>query len=149
MRRRAPRRAVVWILLATAATAAAATVRNLGFATSPQSVLVNTCSTVVQAQTQDYAYQPANAAANITVTPSGSFQFYSDAACTQSISSVVVAAGTSSASFYFKGLASGNQVMQLTGGGLNAGSQTETILASVLVCPPVGGGGGGNDLVVG
>src|SRR5438105_912252 len=67
----------IFIMMIVAAAAHAATPRNLGFTTSAQTLAINTCSNVVEAQTQDYAFNPANVATSMTLTPSGSFSFFS------------------------------------------------------------------------
>jgi hypothetical protein len=135
---------ILLLMFVLGTQARAATVRNLGFGSTAQNVVVNTCSQAVVAQTQDYAFQATNTTSDVVVSPTGTFNFYSDAGCTSSISTVTIRAGTSSAVFYFKALASGSQVLRIAGGGLNAGTQTETITTSAPSCPPPSGGSGGS-----
>ncbi len=134
-------RVIILFTIVHAATARASTPRNIGFTTAAQSIAVNVCSSAVQVQTQDYAFKPANVTSNTTLTPSGSFTFYSDSACAHSITSVTVLANTSSANFYFIAGATGSPTMQVSGGGLNPASQIETITSTGSTCssppPPV------------
>jgi hypothetical protein len=122
-------------LLLLAVSAEASTPRNIGITTSAQTLLVNNCSTVVQVQTLDYAFAPAAVSTSTVLTPSGSFGFYSDSACTHSISTVTVTAGTSSAWFYFKPTISGTLTLQVSGGGFASASQSETSNDSTVPCP--------------
>src|SRR6184192_4256758 len=129
----------IFIMMIVAAAAHAATPRNLGFTTSAQTLGINNCSTVVEVQTQDYAFNPTNETSATTLTPSGSFSFYSDAACTSSISTVTVPANSSTARFYFKASTTGAQVMSVSGPSLSSASQTETLNSSstsTCVTPP-------------
>src|SRR5205823_2233866 len=77
----------------------------LGFASAAQTVQVGVCSSLATVQTRDGFGNASTVAAATTVnfassSPLGTF--YSDAACTNAVSAMAVAAGASSTGLYFK-----------------------------------------------
>lgn len=83
---------------------------KLAFLSPPQTVQAYSCSAVNQIQTRDDNNAPIKMPAHLTVEfdGPGTATFYSDAACTIPLSFLVIAQGTSTASFYFLDTAAGN-----------------------------------------
>src|SRR5204863_506306 len=86
--------------------------------TTAQTLNAGACSGIATVQSQDASSLPANVTSATTVTlyaaPSAGFTFYSDPACGTAIGTAVIAAGTSAASFYFKGTAAGSVLVFTT-----------------------------------
>ena len=86
---------------------------------APQSLTVNTVSAAIVVQRQDASSNPVSigtSAITITLTSSGTGTFYSDAAGTTAITSIQIAAGSSSSTgFYYKATVVGTGSHTLTG----------------------------------
>ncbi|MGC4119799.1 MAG: DUF2341 domain-containing protein [Myxococcales bacterium] len=112
----------------------AATPSVLAFTTAAQSRTAGSCSGIATVQSRDSSgnVSPATAAATIALSaaPATGFTFYSDAACGTAVTSVPLALGASTASFYFKGTAAA-PVVQVTASitGWTAATQNEAITA--------------------
>ena len=98
----------------------------LVFTTTAQSRTAGSCSGVATVQLRDSFGNPVSVMAPTPVTltsnanPPSSFQFFTDAACTGTgVSSTTMAAGSSTASFYFKGTVAGTVEMTATQGGFS------------------------------
>jgi hypothetical protein len=104
---------------------------RLTFTTTPQTRQAGACSATVTVQSQDAYGNPSNVAAGITVSLSASpptgFTFYSDGTCTTVATTRSIAAGSNSASFYFKGTAAGSVTVTASSAPLNPATQVETI----------------------
>jgi hypothetical protein len=105
----------------------------LAFATPPRTAEAGVCSSVVTLETRDSLGNASPVAAPVTAslsgTPSGSYTFYTDAACTGSaVTQVTVAAGQSTASLYFKGSAVAVGALSANAGGFPPISQPATVL---------------------
>jgi hypothetical protein len=104
---------------------------HLSFTTAPQTKQAGDCSAQAAIQVQDPYGNPSAVAAaatvNLSAAPAAGFGFYSDASCTTSIGSVSIAAGASTASFWFKGTAPGSVAVTAAAAGLTAAAQAETI----------------------
>lgn len=118
-------------------TAAAATKVVFSSSTPAQTLLASTCAlrTIVR---QDTFNNPAADASSLDVALSASAaaEFFLDSGCTTSTSQVTIAAGNSTANFYFKGLSGGVNAtapltLTATPSGLTAGTQLETIIPTV------------------
>src|SRR5207237_111736 len=78
---------------------------KLVFTTAAQTLNAGVCSLVATVQSQDNSGNPANVASATTVnlaTTSTGGTFYSNSTCTTPATTSTIAAGTSTASFYFK-----------------------------------------------
>jgi hypothetical protein len=104
---------------------------RLAVTTSPQTRQAGACSASVTLQTRDLYGNPSAVAAvtpvALTASPAAGFAFYSDAGCTGAVASVSIPAGSSGASFYFKGTAPGAVTISAAATGLATGIQSETI----------------------
>jgi len=103
---------------------------RIGFSTTAQSVEVGACSAITTVQVRDAFGNPSPVAANTDITLTGSsanITFHSNAGCTSPVTSVAVAAGQSSASFYFKDTAVENVTITAASQGLLNGTQQQTI----------------------
>lgn len=104
---------------------------RLVFTTAAQNVVAGACSLVATVGLQDAFTNPAPAAAPTTVnlasTP-GSLTFYSNPGCTTPVANVVIAAGSSAGSFYFRDSAAGGRTINATSNGLAPTSQGATIV---------------------
>ncbi len=109
----------------------AAAPSQLAFTTAAPSLAAGNCSGAVTVQTRDSFNNPQNVAAATTVSlaaaPAAGFAFYSDAACTAAITSVVVASGTSTASFRVRGTAAGTVAITASSAGLTPANQNVVI----------------------
>jgi len=116
----------------TVTLVAAGAAARLAFTTSPQTLNINICSAAATVQMQDSLGAAVNAAIPTSVRlTSGDpgVTFYSDAGCATAATSVSIATGNSSGSFYFKDSTSGAPTLTATVSGLTAASQVETIKA--------------------
>jgi hypothetical protein len=106
---------------------------QLVFTSPARSAVSAVCSQVVQVQSRDAQGNAANVTAStpitLSATPSTGFKFYSDASCATEVTTAQMAAGTSSASFYFKGTVAGSVSVTVTAAGLTGATQTEMIVA--------------------
>jgi hypothetical protein len=105
--------------------------------TPAQTLLASTCAART-IERQDAFSNPAASASTlgVTLTASAATEFFLDSNCTIPASSVTIAAGSSMASFWFKGLSGGLNAtapitLTATPSGLTAASQTETIIPTV------------------
>src|SRR5206468_8278841 len=106
---------------------------QLAFTTSPQSLTVGTCSTLVTVQARDAFGNAATVltAATVNLTSnSGTLAFFSDAACGTGVTFVTIVAGGSSANLYFKDNTAGAPTITATAGGLTPANQGETLSAA-------------------
>jgi hypothetical protein len=102
--------------------------------TGPQSVIQGGCSNPVTIQVQNAQGQPFIVSAAVTVTltasPPTAISF-SPSGCSSAVTSVVVPAGQSSATFQFKAAVNGMVTIFISANGLNGDSQMETLLPIV------------------
>jgi MYXO-CTERM domain-containing protein len=102
----------------------------LRFNTAAQNVTVGTCAAQTQGRAADTFGNAVALGANTTVTlvsSSGTMVFYSDSGCTSATSSAVIAAGTSTVTFYWKDTTTGSPTITLSASGLSSATQTETV----------------------
>ena len=96
----------------------AAAISKIVFTTSAQTLTAGQVSGIMTIQTQSATGSPVNVTGNTTVNltsdSTGTYTFYSDAAGTHPITSVTIAAGTNSASFYYKDTKAGNPTLTAT-----------------------------------
>src|SRR5205823_2552471 len=88
------------------------------------------CSGTVTVQSQDTFGNPSNVAAATTVnlaTTSTGGVFYSSSTCTTASATAVIAAGTSTQSFWFKDTKSGSPTESASATGLATATQIEAI----------------------
>lgn len=114
-----------------------ASARTLSFspATPPQTLLAGTCA-LRTVQSRDAYDNPSANALTLELSAEPQAEFFLDAACTTRTTQASISAGSSSASFYFKGLSGGiNETAPLTlkasSPGLTAATQTETVIPTV------------------
>jgi hypothetical protein len=88
-------------------TGASATTLVFSASTPPNPVLAGTC-TLRTVESLDTYGNPATDALTLALSGSTLAEFFSNPSCTTQITEVPLAAGTSSASFYFKGYTGGN-----------------------------------------
>lgn len=117
-----------------AVTVAGATAVSLAFTTVAQTKLAGACSGAATVQARDTYGNGTNVATStavaLTVAPAGGLLYFSDLACTTQVTSVTLAAGTSSATYYFKGTTAGSMASTATAS-FGSVSQTETVVANV------------------
>ncbi len=122
-------------------TVTAASATKLAFTTGDHNGTYAQCLPAISIQTQNAASVPTNVTANTTVNlasgnfgAGGSGTFYSNAGCTTVITSMVIAAGNNSASFFYKATGRGDGTHDLTvsASGLAGATQTQTINAATL-----------------
>ena len=105
---------------------------KLALVTAPRTAQAGRCSAVVIVETQDPLGNAINAGSrttiNLAATPSTGFNFYSDADCDTSITSLTLNASRSRVTFYVQGTTA--QSVQITASATNwlPASQTETII---------------------
>jgi hypothetical protein len=107
----------------------------LKITSAPQTgLVVGTCSPQVTFQTRDQWENVANVTTNTTVGLSDNpdfgtaFKFYSNSGCTTEISSVQVASGSSTGSFYFMSTRSGSVSVQINATNYTGDSQLQAIV---------------------
>lgn len=117
---------------------------KLVFTTAAQNIFSNNCSGIVTVQTKDKNNVVTNVISNLTVNLSsaGSFVFYSDANCLNSISTTIISAGTSSSSFYFNDTTVGSNLFSAASTGYLTANQTQTITSNPYIW--IGSGGNSN-----
>lgn len=114
---------------------------QLKFTTSTQSIYQSNCSGVATIQTLNFRGVVTNVSSNLTVDLTGSnLTFYSDVDCAMPVSSITVASGANTSSFYFVAGATGSLSVTASATGYRSVSQSETISTN----PYVWTGGGGN-----
>ncbi len=115
---------------------------SLSFTTSSQTLADSLCSGVMTVQAKSGSGGPATLTADLTVNLSATngLTFYSDSACTNSITTVTVLTGASSANFYFVGSTAATSVVTATATNYKDATQSETITTNNFVWT----GGGGN-----
>jgi hypothetical protein len=98
----------------------------------PQSVIEGGCSSPVTIQVQDAQGQPFTVSTPLTVTlaasPPTTVAFSASGCSTATVTSVVVPAGASSATFQFKAQTNGMVTIFISTSGLSGDSQMETLL---------------------
>lgn len=109
---------------------------KISFTTLPQTISVGAASSIINVQTQDVNSNPANVAAATTVnltstSPTGRFDTSAAGPFSGAITSVVVAAGANSASFFYKDTAVGTPTITAAAATLTSGTQMETIGAGI------------------
>ena len=111
----------------------------LAFTTPTQTLTAGMCSTMITVQSQDSLSNPSNVLVATAVslrTSSSPGTFYSDSGCATVIMSVTIAAGSNSASFFYKDTKAGSSTITGSATGLTPATQMETITpatASMLV----------------
>lgn len=115
---------------------------KLSYTTTSQSIYASLCSGVTTVKTLNGKGVVTNVASNLTVNLSATngVTFYSDSSCTSAITSVTIASGANSASFYFLGPSAGTSAITSTATGYLLASQNETLTTN----PFIWTGGGGN-----
>jgi hypothetical protein len=106
--------------------------------TSPQTLVVGTCSEVVRAQSQDSSSKPAPVKRNMTVYFTGSnssLRFFSDPTCLNAVDQVKMLAGTAEVKFYFSSKAVGLKKMIVATYNLVDDSQFENIVSAPSPSP--------------
>jgi hypothetical protein len=113
---------------------------NLKFTTASQSIFAGNCSGIATVQNVNAAGTATNVASNLTLnlTGTGSVVFYSDSSCMNTTTSITIASGSSSASFYFIDTAVEN--ITITASATNYASIAQN--ATVATNPYVWTGGG-------
>lgn len=119
-------------------TIAAAAAMKVAFtSTSPTQLLASTCA-MRTVERQDTFNNPVAGGATLDVALTGSapVEFYLDSGCTTLATQVTLAAGSSAASFWFKGLSGGINAtapltLTATPTGLTAATQLENIIPTV------------------
>ncbi|MFL5814496.1 MAG: beta strand repeat-containing protein [Bdellovibrionia bacterium] len=117
-------------------------VYSLKYTTSALSVYAGNCAGVVTVRAYNPSGAPYAVPSNLTVNLSGpgTTTFYSDAGCTVPVTSVTIAAATSTANFYFIDTATSPITLTSSATGYVSASQTETLSTN----PYVWTGNGGN-----
>lgn len=111
-----------------------AAAETLAITSASQTVTAGGCSSPVTVEQRDRYGNPASdsAAARVDLEsiPSGDLSFFSDAGCTTPVDSVEIAAGRTSADFFFSGAVAGDVDVEVSGAGfVGVATQTETIVA--------------------
>lgn len=115
--------------------------QSLALTTPARTTAAGACSAVLTVNSRDQFgnNSPVSSAAVLTISQVGtpgasSLQFYSDAACSSSISSVSLASGSFTSSFYAKGTVAGSILIRLTPDFNASGyvEQTELIVPAAL-----------------
>jgi hypothetical protein len=115
----------------------------LKITTGAQTVSALNCSSVVTVQALTASGSANNLASPLTVNLSAAgMTFYSDANCATPITSVTIAAGSTTASFYFTVDSAGSPVLTASAASYTDGSQTETTTTNSYIWT----GGGANSL---
>ena len=121
--------------LANSVTVTASGPSKLAFTNAALTGVVNQCLGPIGIQTQNASSVPTNVTSDTTVNlatdngGTGAGSFFSDDVCAAGISSVSIATGGNSASFYYKAPARGDGTHDLTvsASGLTSATQTQTI----------------------
>lgn len=117
---------------------------SLRFTTTAQTIFSGNCSgvTTVRTYSPEGALKNVTAPLTVTLTAPGTTTFYSDSNCTDQITSLTIATGTSTGSFYFVDSGTGAKSIVASATDYAAANQTET----VNVNPYVWTGGGSDAL---
>lgn len=108
---------------------------KLQFTTSAQSIYAENCSGTLTIQTKNPFGSVKNVSSNLTVNlsaPAG-VTFYSDSACTSSITSVTIGSGNSTANFYFIDTSTGSASITASAATYTSASQTETLSTNPFI----------------
>jgi hypothetical protein len=120
------------VVLKDAYTVSAAGVPvGLAFTNNPHSVQAGACSPAVTIQARDGLGMPVLFTANTMVSLASSSvgtTYFSDAACTSSLTSVAIAAGGLSGGFFFRATTAGPLTLTALAPGLTSASQQHTVL---------------------
>jgi hypothetical protein len=115
-------------------TLVAASATQLAFTTAPQTVTAGACSGVATVEARDAWGNPTPVSGALPVTvalASGALTFHTDAACaTAPVTSVTLAAASSSTGFYARGTVAGPATVTASAAGLTSAAQTETLVAA-------------------
>jgi hypothetical protein len=87
------------------------------FLTAAQNVVVGECSAVATVQSRDPFGNPSPVSTSVAgplTSPSGTLQFFSNAGCSTAITSLTLAAGATTASFYFRDTTTGTTSLTWT-----------------------------------
>jgi hypothetical protein len=106
---------------------------RLVFLVGAQSVQAGVCSpSQVNVQTQDAFSNPSNVTSltTVTLTPTGTITFYSDAGCTTTTTTLSYAIGSNTRGFWFKSNTVGSPQVAVSATSYTGASQTETISAA-------------------
>jgi len=106
---------------------------QFNFTSLAQTISINSCSSIAKVELDDSTGKALTFTGNVGLpvqSPSGTLTFYSDAACTKSITMVTLAGKTGSAHFYFKDSAAESAAIAIDLLGLVSANQTETIAAA-------------------
>src|SRR5437773_2516875 len=123
-------------LSADSAITATFSLPKLSFTTAVFSITAGQCSPGITVQSQTSTGGVLAVTSNLTVnlTTSSSGTFYSDNACTTSVSSTTISTGNStSGDFYYKDGTSDGPVLTAAATGYTSGTQTETLTTPKLV----------------
>ena len=114
----------------------------LAFLSIGQTVYASACSGATVVETQNSSGTPVIMGSNLTVNlaTSGTMTFYSDSACSISITSITISTGTSSSSFYFLGASLGTETITATASSYLTATQSEIFNTN----PYIWTGGGSN-----
>ncbi|HVE86255.1 MAG TPA: PKD domain-containing protein [Myxococcales bacterium] len=117
------------LLPTPAAVTVASIATKLAFVTAPQTLAAGTCATAtVQSQEPGSTAATVASAKVVTFTsPSTTMGFFSDATCLTPQGSATIAAGQSTATFFFRDTTAGTPRIDAAAPGLTGASQTETI----------------------
>jgi hypothetical protein len=117
---------------------------RLIFSTAPQTLMSYLCSAVVTVKHIKGNNTAVNVTSNLTInlSASGGTTFYSDANCTDPITSVIIATGTNTGNFYVLGPSPGVETISADASGYLIASQNETYTANNFIW--TGGGGNAN-----
>jgi hypothetical protein len=110
-------------------TVNAAAPSKLAFTTAAQTINAGACSAVMSVQTQDTFGNPTTAGATVglaTTSPGGTFSLSST--CTPIVTSVTIAAGSSSGSLFYKDTVVGGSTITASASGLTSATQVENIV---------------------
>ena len=119
-------------------------INSLNFTTTAQSLASWNCSGVTTVESKNASGAVSNVASDLTVnlTGAGSMTFYSDADCTNAITTITILSGQSSANFYFIDSAAGNHAITAAATAYASAIQNATVAPSAFIWM----GGGGNAL---
>lgn len=117
----------------------AARIEKMVIISPMQSLDLNQCSNAVTVQAQSRSSLPVSASSNIKIFFTGSsaaLKFYSDANCSIAVPSVILRAGKTQTSFYFKGAAVGSFRLIVATNNYQDDQQTETIRSAAPIPAP-------------
>ncbi len=103
----------------------------LRFANTPRTAVAGTCSAAVVVELTDTLGLPSAAVTPVSLTlsatPSTAFQLFSDAACTSAVVAPGIAAGQTTATFFFRGTRAGPVLLRASASLLGSAIQTEAV----------------------